>query len=727
MPGTGRLHPGRPRGLNDENRTMSRQATPTGQEQDPFAWLDSPAATPQAPASQPAAAPAPAAAVAEPPAAPPAVAAPEPGNADLELMQLRAAVDGATTAMMMVDRDLIVTYVNQATLKLMREHEDEMRRVYPGFSPDALLGSCIDQFHRQPGHQRQLLSNPANLPFRTDINVGTLTFALNVTAITDAAGNYVGNALEWSDVTRIRHNEREMARLREGVDGSTSNIMLCDDELRIVYANPAVMQMFRRRSMELRQVFSGFDPDHLIGQCIDQFHRDPAHQRGLLKDASRLPFKASIKVLDLHFEVNASYISGPDGSYMGNMVEWKDITAQMDAEHQIRGLVSAAARGDFAGRVDVEKYEGFFQQLGNMLNELLATSEQGLTDIADVMRELAEGNLTVGIERDYEGLFGQVKNDVNVTTQNLAQMVSRIRNGAETIRSSAREIARGNTDLSQRTEEQAASLEETASSMEQMTSTVRSSTESANHARQLASGAREQSERGGEVVGQAVNAMGEINQSSKQIAEIIGVIDEIAFQTNLLALNAAVEAARAGDQGRGFAVVAAEVRSLAQRSAQAAKEIKNLIKDSVEKVEQGTRLVDASGKTLTEIVDAFRQVSDIVSEIAAASQEQSSGIEEVNKAIAQLDQVTQQNAALVEEAAASSETLDTQAGSLAELVRFFDTGQGHGGAPVMQPHEADPAPPVAARERRQVAPARQSLRAPSAADGLGSGDQWEEF
>ncbi len=711
---------------------MSNNPTQTAAApQDPFAWLETQPAAPAADAREPvsqASAPAPATVpVAAAVAADPAPAAET--STDLELLQLRAAVDGASTAIMLVDRDLVITYVNQATLRLMRENEQEMRRVYPGFAADSLVGTCIDQFHAHPAHQRQLLANPANLPYRTDIQVGSLTLFLNVGAVMDADGNYVGNSLEWADVTEQRRNEREMLRLREGVGGSTANIMLCDQDLRIVYANPAVMKMFRNRASELRQVFPGFDPEQLVGQNIDQFHRDPAHQRALLKDPSRLPFQAEIKVLNLHFEVNASYVAGPDGEYMGNMVEWKDITAHKDAEQQIRALVGAAAAGDFSGRINVERYDGFFQQLGELLNELLATSEQGLTDIAGVMRELAEGNLTASIEREYDGLFGQVKQDVNLTMENLAEMVSRIRNGAETIRASAREIARGNTDLSQRTEEQAASLEETASSMEEMTSTVRSTTESANHARELASGARDKSEQGGQVVSQAVAAMGEINKSSKQIAEIIGVIDEIAFQTNLLALNAAVEAARAGEQGRGFAVVAAEVRSLAQRSAQAAKEIKNLIKDSVDKVEQGSRLVDASGETLNEIVEAFRQVSDLVSEIASASQEQSVGIDEVNKAITQLDQVTQQNAALVEEAAASSETLDTQASSLAELMGFFDVGQAQ-----LEPAARRQEPAPRTQPARQTAPSRRERtrltdkRASTAQPGgLGQGDDWEEF
>ncbi|MDO8293715.1 MAG: methyl-accepting chemotaxis protein, partial [Gallionella sp.] len=592
-----------------------------------------------------------------------------------ELNRLRAAVDGAMTAIMMVDRDLVINYANRATIELLGRNQGEMRKIYPGFDVKNLVGSCIDQFHANPMHQRRLLNNPNNLPFKTDIKVGSLRFALNVTAILDNQGNYIGNSLEWADVTEQRQKELEVARLQSAINGATSNLMLCDDNLNIVYANPAVMAMFRNRAAELRQAFPGFDPDNLMGQNIDKFHKNPAHQRALLKDRSRLPAKAEIKVLDLEFEVNATMINGPAGEYMGNMVEWKDITEQKDAERQIRALVAEAGLGEFSKRIDTSRFGGFFQQLGTLLNSLMDVSEKSMTDVAEVIQQLAQGDLTGGIEAEYHGLFGRLKTDVNGTVENLRTMVDQIREGAININTSASEISQGNTDLSQRTEEQASSLEETASSMEQMTSAVKSSADNARQANQLAAGARDQAERGGDVVGKAVAAMSEINRASKKIADIIGVIDEIAFQTNLLALNAAVEAARAGEQGRGFAVVAAEVRNLAQRSAQAAKEIKSLIKDSVEKVEEGSRLVGDSGKTLDEIVTAVKKVSDIIEEIAAASQEQSAGIEQVNKAITQLDEVTQQNAALVEQAAASSESMDEQASALTELMGFFRTGE----------------------------------------------------
>ncbi|HEX7815948.1 methyl-accepting chemotaxis protein [Dyella sp.] len=292
-----------------------------------------------------------------------------------------------------------------------------------------------------------------------------------------------------------------------------------------------------------------------------------------------------------------------------------------------------------------------------------------------IAHAIAEGKLGHNIHVNRNDELGKLLEAFRTMDDRLSTIVNEVRHGSGSVSTAAQQISRGNDDLSQRTQEQASSLEETASSMEEMTSTVKQNAENASHANQLARGAREQAERGGEVVAQAVGAMREINASSRKIADIVGLIDEIAFQTNLLALNAAVEAARAGEQGRGFAVVATEVRNLAQRSAGAAKEIKGLINDSAAKVRTGSELVDQSGKALAEIVDSVKKVTDIVAEIAAASQEQSAGIDQVNHAVLQMDEMTQQNAALVEEAAAAARAMQEQATELTRQVGFFHLGE----------------------------------------------------
>ncbi|MFT3800071.1 MAG: methyl-accepting chemotaxis protein [Burkholderiaceae bacterium] len=314
------------------------------------------------------------------------------------------------------------------------------------------------------------------------------------------------------------------------------------------------------------------------------------------------------------------------------------------------------------------------RQIGAGLNQVMSTSEAGLNDVARVLRAIAQGDLTERIDGEYHGTFGELKSYTNRTVEQLSRIVREIQEATGSIGTAAKEIAQGNADLSTRTEQQAASLEETAASMEELTSTVRQNADNARQANQLAVGASDVAVRGGGVVSEVVQTMTGISESSRKIVDIIAVIDGIAFQTNILALNAAVEAARAGEQGRGFAVVATEVRNLAQRSAEAAKEIKALIEDSVNRVDVGTKLVDEAGTTMSEIVASVKRVTDIMAEITVASQEQSSGIEQVNQAVTSMDEVTQQNAALVEEATAAAESLEEQSRALVQTVAVFKLG-----------------------------------------------------
>lgn len=367
--------------------------------------------------------------------------------------------------------------------------------------------------------------------------------------------------------------------------------------------------------------------------------------------------------------------------------------------------------------------------LGALIAWLISRSiTRPIGEAVKIAETVASGDLSQRIEVKTTDETGMLLSALRAMSDSLVKIVGEVRLGTDTIATASSQIASGNLDLSSRTEEQASSLEETASSMEELTSTVKQNADNARQANQLAVSASSVAEKGGAVVSQVVDTMDEINTSAKKIVDIIGVIDGIAFQTNILALNAAVEAARAGEQGRGFAVVASEVRNLAQRSAAAAKEIKMLIGDSVEKVENGSKLVEQAGATMNEVVESVKRVTDIMTEITAASQEQSAGIEQVNQAIMQMDQVTQQNASLVEEAAAAAESLQGQASNLAKVVSVFKLDGTTRVAPV---------PTLASRPVHTVSTlavkgkAKQAIAAPAqkkVANGTSAaGDDWEEF
>lgn len=347
----------------------------------------------------------------------------------------------------------------------------------------------------------------------------------------------------------------------------------------------------------------------------------------------------------------------------------KDSLRSVNAQIQV--LVDAAADGDFQARGDASAFQHEFRRMVEGLNRLMALSDGGLRDVSRILEALARGDLTQRIEGDYHGAFGRLRDDANTTVERLREVIGSLQGAAAAINTATQEIAAGNADLSRRTEEQASSLEETASSMEELNATVRQNADNAQRANLLASQSNEAVVNGGVAVQRVVATMADIRDSSSKIADIIGVIDGIAFQTNILALNAAVEAARAGEQGRGFAVVANEVRALAQRSAMAAREIKALIAVSVDKVAGGTTQVDEAGAAMQEVVTAFGQVAELLAGISGASREQSQGIEQVTQAITRMDDVTQQNAALVEQAAAAAESLEAQAHGLTEVVARF--------------------------------------------------------
>jgi methyl-accepting chemotaxis protein len=637
--------------------------------------------------------------------------------------RIRNALDVTSSNVMLADVNRTIIYMNKSVEKMLREVESEMRKALPHFSVDKIIGSNMDIFHKNPSHQSALLGNLTGT-YVGNIVVAGISFRLIANPIFNEKGERVGSVVEWINRTKEVALEHEMSRLLGALETTTTNVMIADNDRKIIYMNKSVESMLRKAENDIRSVLSHFSVDKIIGSNMDIFHKNPAHQMKLLENLTTT-YTGNIVVGKRHFRLVANPIFSKEGVRLGSVVEWLDRTAEVAVEGEVNHLVEGAASGNFSVRITTEGKEGFFLKLAEGLNRLVNTADKGLNDVARVLGAIAKGDLTEKIDAEYSGTFGDLKNYCNETTESLTTMMSDIRTAAETIFTASSEIAQGNADLSSRTEQQAANLEETASSMEELTSTVKLNADNAKQANVLAEKASTVATDGGSLIQQVVITMNDINQSAQKISDIIGVIDGIAFQTNILALNAAVEAARAGDQGRGFAVVASEVRTLAQRSANAAKDIKSLINDSVQKIQSGNALVGKSGDTMKEIVASIKRVNDIMSEIAAASNEQSTGIEEVSTAVSQMDEMTQQNAALVEEAAAAAESLQSQADQLSRSVAQFklsnDQQSRFGSAPRLSAPSKEARHPAPAKSKSTKA--TQKLTPPKGSVE----DEWETF
>ena len=485
----------------------------------------------------------------------------------------------------------------------------------------------------------------------------------------------VGSALLtlWFVVTaqrrlaKRRAEDRKVAedalRIRNALDNCPVGIMVADPAGTIVYANRSVTQQLGVAMplvvKERGGTLEGATLASLVGSLIE---------RVLAGTRLELPIQNRI------FRVGSDPVRAADGRVVGLVLEWVDKTEQAALEREVGSIVEAAAHGEFDRRIPAVAAGtdgGFYGPLVEGINRLVATSEESLDEVARVLEALAGGDLTRRITRDYRGTFGKLKDYSNRTADRLEEIVGQIKGAAEAIDSAARDIATGNTDLSERTEQQSAGVQGTARSMAEITALVRGNSERASEADRLAADATRVASGGGAVVGQIISTMKDIAAASRKIADIIGVIDSLAFQTNILALNAAVEAARAGDHGRGFAVVAAEVRSLAGRSAEAAREIRDLIGSSVTTVDSGAKLVGSAGDSMTEIVAAIGRVTAIVRDIAEASVTQTQGVEDVDRSIAQIDDATRQNMQRVQEAASAARDLEQHAAFLVDAVAVF--------------------------------------------------------
>ncbi len=644
--------------------------------------------------------------------------------------RMKIALDSCQANVMVANNDLDIIYTNGSLITMMTAAQPDLKKDLPNFNVETLIGTNIDGFHKNPAHQRGMISGLTST-YETSIEVGGHTFDLIASPIIDDNGDRLGTVVEWDDVTEKLAAQREAdqlaaenARVKVALDSCTANVMVANNDFDIIYMNDAVIGMMREGEADIRKDLTGFDTNKLLGGSIDRFHKNPAHQRAAL-EALATTFESQIEIGGRTFDLIANPIVNEGGERLGTVVEWADVTLELAIQVEVDGMVNAISSGDFSKSLDAEGKEGFMLALTNALNSLNKNVSDVIEDVAKALSSLSGGDLTHKITADYTGMYETLKQDVNQTSIRLSETVGEIVTTTDEIGSASTEISSGSSDLSQRTEAQASSLQETAASMEEMATTVKQNAESAQQANQMAINATETAEKGGEVVQEAVVAVTGIEEASQKVADIIGVIDEIAFQTNLLALNAAVEAARAGEAGKGFAVVAAEVRTLAQRSGEAAKDIKTLIVEANDQVKEGVTLVKSTGDTLSEIVDSSKRVADIISEIAASSREQASGVEEINTAITSMDEMTQQNAALVEQSSAAARTLEEQAEGLVDLIGFFTTEETSGGK-TQKLKEV--------KSRRKPAPSRGTPKkiaalksGSSAAVAVEDDDDWSEF
>lgn len=465
----------------------------------------------------------------------------------------------------------------------------------------------------------------------------------------------------------------ETTRIKEALDNASSQVMLADPKHQIVYCNLAAQNMLQAHTDAFQQVLPEFSSAQVIGYDIGRLLAAGAN--GSLDITASQSQPIDLRIGEARFRVVASAVLSEDGNRIGTVVEWNDRTEAAAVEAEIQEIIQQASHGNLSIRADERNREGFFLLVSQSINELLNTLENIVSDVNQVLSQVAACNLNIWIDNDYQGLFGELKTSVNTTISNLANTVADIKNSASPITHSADEISAGNLSLSQRTEEQARELDQVKHTLHEFKSLVHQNAEFTRQSDEEVVTTKQAAQNGESTVVDAIAAMNQINSASNRIAEIISVIDSIAFQTNLLALNASVEAARAGDHGRGFAVVASEVRLLAQRSAGAAKEIKELIQDSVQKVGAGSALVVESGDALKEILRGMAKVDEFSKQIRSAFTDQARQIDDISAMIDSLDNATQQNAALAEEISAASLSMNENARHLLENTERFALAQ----------------------------------------------------
>lgn len=477
--------------------------------------------------------------------------------------------------------------------------------------------------------------------------------------------------LSWADVGQAQF---EAFRLSKMVESTTAAVMLCDKDLKITYYNPALVSLLAPYELKLRSIFPEFDLQNLVGRSIDLFHKNPAHQAGLLKNLKQ-PYKAEIKVLDMSFSLTAIGLFDKNGVQIGNAVEWVDISPRERYRSEVNKLIQAARDGDLKFRGNLDLMDQAYRPMLEGIHQVVDAIVAPIAELQSKLTQVSQGDLSAYVTGDYQGDHAAIKDAMNMTLDSLNQLLIQVRNAANQVNTGGRELSSAAQTVSQGATEAAASIEEISSSMAELVSMTKENAIHARSASELATGTKNFADKGNTEMNQMMKAMNEIDKASHDISKIIKVIDEIAFQTNLLALNAAVEAARAGVHGKGFAVVAEEVRSLAARSSKAAKETSEMIENTITKVSRGSSMALSTQKSLSEIVSIAAKVANLVEEINSASEEQSQGLQQINQGISQLDAVTQQNSAASEEAAASSEELAGQSTLLLDALQKFNLSE----------------------------------------------------
>lgn len=560
------------------------------------------------------------------------------------LSLLQSAVNNLGTNVLIADRDLNLIYMNERSEATLRGVEDVLEEEL-GLSVDDLLGRSVDRLYGDRAEEIRLTqSNPRNLPIRTDINLGPLTLAMEVNAFYDEAGEYVGQVVNWEDATRARKAEFESAKMSAMIENAPINMVLADTDFNITYVNPATVKNLKPL-VHLLPV----SLDKVVGSNVDIFHKNPAYQRRILSNPKSFPHNAIIDLGDQKLDLLVSGIYDKQGAYLGPMVTWSNLTEKLKLEAESKRLQQENERNA--------------AELKEKVDRLLIN-----------VQAAAGGDLTTRVVVRGDDAIGQLGEGLDRMISSLRHIIMQIIEAAEQFTDGARVVSEGSNLLSDGAQTQSANVEQMTASIQSLVKMIEGVAQNVRDVDQIAKDTSQRAVDGGEAIEKSIKAIKLIDKSAEQIAEIIGVISDIAAQSNLLALNAAIEAARAGEHGRGFAVVADEVRKLAERSSQAAKEITTLIKESTQRVREGAELSHQTGEVLMKIIEGVEQSATGIGMIARATQEQTSTAAEVNTGVQNISSITESNASAAEEMANSSRVLSGQAEQLKELVGAFNIG-----------------------------------------------------